>query len=299
MTEFLSSQQDQLAEKFAKVKRRKQFQIRLLEHWYLVAVLLLGIYVGLPFAAPVLMKAGIEGPANTIYKGYSYMCHQFAFRSIFLFGEQVWYPREQTGTDLNTFESRAAQSPTFVSIYQDHRDANQEFAGDFSPTELQTWTRSLQFASRDFKGDEQMGYKVALCQRDAAIYMAMVLAGILYPFVRKRLRPAPLWLYILLGIAPIGLDGFSQLLGYPPFELWEPRETLPGFRILTGALFGLMNVWIAFPYINESMMDSARRLRYMLRRLETEINQLASAPPGHDAQQPDSPHVIQPDRVDR
>ncbi len=299
MTESFSKQQDLLTAKFEKVKRRKNLQVRLLEHWYLIAVLILTIYVGLPFAAPVLMKVGAEGPANTIYKGYSYMCHQFAFRSIFLFGEQVWYPRELADTNVTSFETRAAQSPTFVEIYQDHRQDTADFVGVFDANEFDTWSRSLQFAARDFKGDEQMGYKVALCQRDVAIYVAMVVAGIVYGFVRKRLRPAPFWLYIMLGLAPIGLDGFSQLLGYPPFELWEPRETLPGFRLLTGALFGLMNVWIAFPYINESMTDSARRIRSTLRRLETEIKQLGSSPPGVDSMQPDSTRVVESDGVDR
>jgi uncharacterized membrane protein len=70
----------------------------------------------------------------------------------------------------------------------------------------------------------------------------------------------------LLGLAPIGLDGFSQLLGYPPFNLWSPRETLPIFRIVTGALFGLMNVWLAFPYLELSMRETQEQIVAKLAR---------------------------------
>jgi uncharacterized membrane protein len=63
-------------------------------------------------------------------------------------------------------------------------------------------------------------------------------------------------LYLILGLMPIGIDGFSQMFGYPPFQYWPVRETLPGFRLLTGALFGLMNVWLAFPYLERSMKET-------------------------------------------
>ena len=63
---------------------------------------------------------------------------------------------------------------------------------------------------------------------------------------------------------PVGLDGFSQLLSYPPFEFWPPRETLPIFRILTGGLFGLMSAWLGFPYIERSMQDLREALEESL-----------------------------------
>jgi uncharacterized membrane protein len=94
----------------------------------------------------------------------------------------------------------------------------------------------------------------------------MLIGGIGFGFVRRRLRPCPLWLYLLLGIAPIGLDGFSQLLGYPPFNFWEPRETLPVFRVLTGALFGFMNVWLGFPYFEQSMKETAAEIEAKFKR---------------------------------
>ncbi len=68
-------------------------------HYMLVFNLLVFLYVGIPFLAPVFMNAGITGPARVIYTGYSAVCHQFAFRSWFLFGEQAAYPRAAAQVD--------------------------------------------------------------------------------------------------------------------------------------------------------------------------------------------------------
>src|SRR5260221_1201426 len=116
-----------------------------------------------------------------------------------------------------------------------------------------------------------MGFKVAICERDIAIYGALFIGGLIYsiPTVRKHLRPVPLWLYVLLGLMPIAIDGFSQLLGYPPFSLWLPRETTPFFRVMTGATFGLMNAWLAFPYLEDTAHQAVVELqRKFARRRE-------------------------------
>ena len=38
-----------------------------------------------------------NGAANVVYKMYSPLCHQWAFRSFFLFGEQAYYPHAAAG----------------------------------------------------------------------------------------------------------------------------------------------------------------------------------------------------------
>lgn len=264
-----------LNERYEKSARRTRFQISLNRNWWLIAVLILGIYSGLPIAAPVLMTTGATGPANAIYDVYQFACHQFAFRSVFLFGEQAFYPRASTGVDnIDSFEERAAQSERFRSLYSERLGSDVQLNQVQVQEALDVWNEDLQLTAREFKGDDQMGYKIALCQRDIAIYLAMVLGGLAYGFVRHRLRPVPLWLYVFLGLGPIGLDGFSQLLGYPPFEFWDPRETLPAFRLMTGALFGLMNVWLAFPYLNASFEDSAERLEQKLEMQQEELEVL-------------------------
>ncbi len=244
--------------------------LRLSRHWLRVALILLGLYSGLPWVAPTLMQLGLEGPAHLVYFAYGPFCHQFAFRSFFLFGEQPEYPRAVSGTSLTPYESYIASSPEFKQalanwIGQPGRSYFQSVE-QFDPY---VWSFELQFASKDFFGDPRMGYKVAICERDISMYLAIFVGGLIYsiPVVRRRLRPVPIWLYVLLGLAPIGIDGVSQLLSYPPFSLWPPRETVPAFRVLTGALFGLMNAWLAFPYLELSFRDTRLALEAKLARL--------------------------------
>ena len=198
-------------------------------HWLAVFNLIVLLYVGLPFTAPVLMKVGAERPARWIYKAYSPLCHQWAFRSWFLFGPQPAYPRALAGTAL---------VPLNAATGLDENDL---------------------VAARTFLGNEQVGYKVALCERDVAIYGGLLLGGLLFAGVRRRLRPLPIWAWALFGVLPIAIDGGSQLLGALPFLSWPARESTPLLRTLTGLAFGLTNVWLAYPYVEESM-DETRAL---------------------------------------
>lgn len=225
--------------------------LRMTRNWLKIALGVLIVFVTLPFVAPTLMQLGVEGPARLIYRVYSPFCHQFAFRSFFLYGEQPVYPRDLAETDWRSFESYANELEHF-----DETNLGALF------------DETLIFSARSFIGNEQMGYKITLCERDIFIYLALLTGGFLYalPFVRRRLRPVPLWLYVFLGLGPIGLDGFSQLLGYPPFSLWPPRETIPTFRVVTGMLFGFMNAWLAFPYLEAAMYDTRIQIEDKLQR---------------------------------
>jgi uncharacterized membrane protein len=227
-------------------------------HWLRVVLFVIAIYVALPFVAPTFMRLSWTGAAELLYSLYSPLCHQLAFRSWFLFGEQPAYPRAIANVPgLRPFESYAPDVAQTTG----------------KAVDLSTWTQDLSIAARGFVGDERMGYKVAICERDVAIYAALLLGGLIYaiPSVRRHLRPAPIWLYVLLGILPIGIDGFSQLLSYPPFNLWPVRESSPAFRALTGALFGLMNAWLAFPYLEASARDLAADIKRKFdRRIERE-----------------------------
>jgi uncharacterized membrane protein len=101
---------------------------------------------------------------------------------------------------------------------------------------------------------------VALCERDVAIYGAMLLFGIIYSLTGRRLPPLHWALWLLLGLGPIGLDGFSQLFSQFNWEwlsaLLPYRESTPFLRAFTGALFGLATAWFAYPYMEESMNET-------------------------------------------
>jgi uncharacterized membrane protein len=185
-------------------------------HWLAAFNGFVAVYLGLAFLAPILMKIGATTPARWIYTIYSATCHQLGFRSFFLFGVQPFYPRTE-------FQAVTGIDPNDI------------------------WT------SRAFLGNGLLGYKVALCERDVAIYAAILLGGIAFYFLRGKIRPLHWALWIVLGIIPIGLDGGTQLLSYLPFFSFPARESTPLLRVLTGVLFGLTSVWFAYPYVQESM----------------------------------------------
>lgn len=201
----------------------------LAKYYIHLIVLLIFLYFGLALAAPVLMKVGAILPAKILYKSYSFVCHQISYRSWFLFGEQPFYPRALAGVNG-------------VVIYED--------ATGMDPHDV--------FAARDFLGDEILGYKTALCQRDLAMYGAMLLFGVVFMATGRRIRPLPWYLWILIGLVPIGIDGVSQLpdlFGFLPG--WVPtRESTPLLRTLTGALFGIATTWFLFPQIEKSMRET-------------------------------------------
>ena len=245
------------------------FMLRLSRNWLKVVIAILGVYVGLSIAAPLLMAAGLEGPARVLYTIYAPFCHQFAFRSVYIGGEQAFYPRAIAQSGLTPYELYVYNDPTFLSSYDYYyaRSHNGQPAPAPTAEELAAgFTPWMQFASKDFAGNAEMGYKTTLCARDEAIYIGLLIGAIIYsrPVVRRRLRPVPILLFLFVGVLPIALDGLSQLLGYPPFNAWPPRETLPFFRVSTGLLFGLMSAWLAFPYLNESFKETQRAIELKL-----------------------------------
>lgn len=196
-------------------------------HYLGLLNLIVFLYVGLPFLAPVLMNAGYPGLARPIYSTYGAVCHQMAFRSWFLFGDQPVYPREGAGLE------------EYISY---------ETATGLSGEDM--------LAARRFIGDEQTGYKVAFCQRDVAIYGAILVFGLLYAVTGRRIKPLHWMLWIAIGFIPIGLDGFSQLLSQiPNWSLWDYRESTPLLRTLTGAIFGFTTAWFGIPLLEESFQD--------------------------------------------
>jgi uncharacterized membrane protein len=207
------------------------------KHYLALLNLFMALYVGLPFLAPAMMKAGWEIPAKAIYAVYSPLCHQFGFRSFFLFGEQAYYPLPEAGiAGVKTFDE--------VTGFENLDNPN-------SISRLQ---------ARAFTGNETTGYKVALCERDIAIYLGLLFFGLVYGLTKKRIPPLHWALWLVLALGPIGLDGFSQLFSqfnWPWLAALLPyRESTPFLRVLTGALFGISTAWFAYPYIEESMADN-------------------------------------------
>ncbi|MGB8212652.1 MAG: DUF2085 domain-containing protein [Anaerolineales bacterium] len=220
------------------ISRSDRFSYWLSKHYLAIFNLLLVLYVGLPFVAPVFKKIEWNGPAEVIYKVYSPLCHQWAFRSFFLFGEQAYYPHAAAKmAGVLTFEQ--------VSGITDSND----------PTRMQ---------ARLFEGNPTLGYKVALCERCVALWGAMALFGLLFAVTGRRFPKLHWIIWIVVGVFPIGLDGFSQLFSQIPSTFIQSflpyRESTPLDRIVTGVLFGFTTAWFMFPMIEETMVDTRRML---------------------------------------
>ncbi|MEZ4731661.1 MAG: DUF2085 domain-containing protein [Caldilineaceae bacterium] len=178
-------------------------------HWLALFNTAWAIYLFLPIAAPILLHMGWSTPARVIYGLYSFACHQLPDHSYFLFG--------------------ADPVPLIPALE----------AGGMAP-QLDLLQR------RQFVGNPQLGFKVAICQRDIAIYGAVLAAGLLYGLWRRQVRQLSLWVYLLFLI-PIAVDGLTQLFGL--------RESTWELRTLTGAFFGAASVWFAYPYVDDAMQD--------------------------------------------
>jgi uncharacterized membrane protein len=171
-------------------------------HWLGALNVFVALFVGGAFFAPILGALGETALASPLYAIYHAACHQWAFRSFFLFGPQVVYGADQL--------------------------------------------QSLGVDPYAFSGGPATGWKMAFCERDFAIYFTLLVFGVMYA---ARLRPARLagmgFLLYGVAIAPMALDGFTQLFGW--------RESTWELRVVTGVLFALASGWLLYPRVDEAL----------------------------------------------
>jgi uncharacterized membrane protein len=210
--------------------------------WIVWFGIVYGIFILLPFIAPVLMDIGWKGAGNSLYFIYSFLCHQLPERSYFLFGSKFTY----------------------------------------SLSEIQSaWQNTINpMLLRQFTGEPQMGWKVAWSDRMVSMYSSIWVFGLLwYPF-RCRLPRLPFW-GLMLFLLPMALDGTTHLIsdfagigqGFRDSNLWLAvltHNALPLtfyigdawgsfnsiMRLLTGVFFGIGMVWFGFPYLNEAFKNA-------------------------------------------
>lgn len=208
------------------------FGLTVRRHWFAIAAGLVGLYAGLPWLAPVLMRLGWVAPAHAIYALYSTQCHQMAQRSYFLFGPALMH----SPSDLLS-------------------------AGVlFEPAAL-----------RAFLGNAELGWKVAWSDRMTSMYTSLFVSMLGIRVFGGRLRRLPTWAFAMM-LLPLALDGATHLisdfsglgLGFRDTNAWLAALTanrLPsafyvgdawgsfnaGMRLVTGALFGLAIAWYVLP----------------------------------------------------
>ncbi len=219
---------------YAQVSRfppKDRFSLWFSRHYVLLFNLLVILYLGGAFLAPTLMKLRLEPAARVLYGFYRPVCHQLGYRSFFLFGEQPFYPRELAGLEAYQSFSQA----TGIS--------------EMDPR-----------AASEFLGNAALGYKIALCQRDTAIYLFILIFGLIFGVSGRKIKELRWYVWLLLGILPIALDGGTQMVSQMglSFLSWFPvRESTPYLRVLTGALFGFFTAWLGYPLV-ESIVQASR-----------------------------------------
>ncbi len=220
----MTSQSEISPRTLALIRIVDRFVINIARRWLLYASLILLVFSGLPFLAPVLMHYGYELPARIIYTAYSFTCHQLAYRTWFFYGAQPSYTVGQLQQYLNV---------------------------NNGPLDVFYW--------RDFIGNAQLGYKMAYCERDVAIYSSMFFAGLVFGLFRKHIKPLNWKLYLIFAILPMALDGGTQLIML--------RESTPLLRAITGVLFGVLSVWLIYPPVDEAMQDTYTQSVRQLQRV--------------------------------
>jgi len=239
-------------ERGRKVSTADRISLWLSNHYMLLVNFFIFLYVGLPFLAPALALNGFSAPARLLYTIYSPLCHQLTYRSWFLFGIQPYYPR---------------------SLAEVQNLASYEQIFNVPPTDL-AFARQFTGMEEIGYGAGRVGYKVALCQRDVAIYGSLLMFGLIFSLSGRRIKSLPWYLWVLFGLVPIGVDGLSQLPSLLSFlsELPVFRESTPLLRTITGILFGGTTGWYLFPMIEESM----RETRALLTQKRSIVSQIHS-----------------------
>jgi uncharacterized membrane protein len=102
--------------------------------------------------------------------------------------------------------------------------------------------------AHDFIGNAALGFKVAYCERNFAIYTTVLAVGLLYALLRGRMAPLP-WPGLVALLLPIALDGLTQLAG--------ARESDWMLRTLTGVLAGVAGVWLVYPRVDRAFRMKA------------------------------------------
>ncbi len=227
------------------------------QHWIVLFGVLYGLYVAIPFLAPVFMAIGITPLGRLIYFLYSYLCHQLPERSFFLFGPKIMVPLAEIQANW-----KMTDNPLIL---------------------------------RQFVGNSALGWKVAWSDRMVYMFTSILFVAWLWWVFRNRL-PNISWKGLVLFLLPMALDGGTHFLsdllahhhGFRDSNAWLAAITQHAFapafyagdawgsfnsimRMVTGILFGVGIVWFGFPYLEEYFKDQAAWIKYKFERAKLDL----------------------------
>lgn len=124
-----------------------------------------------------------------------------------------------------------------LCLFKSHSDGGYSI-GDCFPTSELSFSHANTVAYPD-----KIGYKIPVCSRDVAIYLAMLAGLVLLPFLQKigsEDWPSR-WILVAAAI-PTAIDGTTQLFGL--------RESTNLLRLITGAIIGVALPFYILPILN-------------------------------------------------
>ncbi len=107
-----------------------------------------------------------------------------------------------------------------------------------------------------------LGHQVAFCHRESAMYISLFMGGLLYAWLRQRIKIRPIspWITLLL-LMPLAFDGTTHLINelLPFLNLRSDMNAVGSFnwwlRMLTGVLFGVAFVLGVYPRLDQELGD--------------------------------------------
>ena len=234
--------------------------------WFQIFIVVYGLWIWLPWLAPLFMHIGWDRAGRVVYFIYSFFCHQLPERSFFFFGPKTMY------------------SMTAIQTAWQHT---------FNPLVL-----------RQFIGNPAMGWKLAWSDRMVSFYGSTWLFALAWWPLRRKVKVLPWWGLALL-LLPIALDGGTHMLsditggigqGFRYTNQWLAILTHHAFpatfylgdalgsfnswmRLITGVLAGFGIVWFAFPYIYRTQTLDQELEKYDYGKVIEQIKNQNSHPP--------------------
>lgn len=201
--------------------------------WLIVGII--ALYVAGAFAAPVFMVRGDKEVAGRIYRFYGQFCHQRVERSVFLFGKESIF---------------TTYSVSELKVKSAIPDVNPDVRLSYATT----------YFGHGFNGNQEVGYKAAICIRDLALYLSLVISSSVYiAFSKKRkLNLQMNWKFLLVLILPLIVDGGFQVVAESLKLSWVPQAYFDNNpkRVITGVLFGTGIALLIFPPLKKSLEEA-------------------------------------------
>ncbi len=199
------------------------------EHWLLAVNIISGVFAGLPYLSPVLAYYGFDGAANIIFRAYRVTCHQLPSRSYFILGHQaalchrctaIWGVFFLAGVLYRLVRHRLKSMPFHwwvLALIPAGLDGGTQLVGPLYQALPPWWLTGF------------------------SIVVWVSLTAIMYTHNVKQ------WQYYLFVLCfPLGMM-YVHLTG-PRLSNWE-------LRTVTGSIWGLANVWLMFPMLEESFQE--------------------------------------------